>query len=515
MKITDTIRKNSVTLSLSSSRNIIIESSWTNTKSKILKNLLVLGFAWIFLFTAFQSMANLQSSLNSDQGLGTASLSTIYITLVVSCLFLPAFLIKKLGLKLTIVVSQFTYLLYIAANVFPRWYFLLPSAVLLGIGAGPLWTAKCTYLTEIAGFYSKISGESNEVVVNRFFGIFFCMFQTSQIIGNFISSTILKPELDTDSFFTLKPKNLQLQLCGANDCPDRSENEKIKRPELSTVYTLCFVYIILGFMSILLIIFFLDKYEQKKKPEDRREITRGLSSKSEQFQLLMSTLDQLRNQYQILIIPLTLWLGFSLAFIGADFTKSFIACAKGVDKVGYAMLCFGVIDVLGSYFFGQLMKTIGRVPCFLIAAAINYIVIFLMLVWDLNKSSYLFYTIPACWGMADAAWQTQVNSIYGVLFQNNQEAAFANFRLWESLGFAVSYAYSNYLCTRDKLYLLVFYLSIGMIGYFLIEYIEYRKGYKQTSGGGHVCKVNLSSKSIVYGCLVLVKLFLFIYFIFG
>jgi hypothetical protein len=42
-------------------------------------------------------MANLQSSLNSDEGLGTASLSTIYITLVLSCFFLPPIIIKKIG----------------------------------------------------------------------------------------------------------------------------------------------------------------------------------------------------------------------------------------------------------------------------------------------------------------------------------------------------------------------------------------------------------------------------------
>ena len=42
-------------------------------------------------------MANLQSSLNSDEGLGTASLSTIYITLVLSCFFLPPIIIKRIG----------------------------------------------------------------------------------------------------------------------------------------------------------------------------------------------------------------------------------------------------------------------------------------------------------------------------------------------------------------------------------------------------------------------------------
>lgn len=125
-------------------------------------------------------MANLQSSLNTDAGLGTASLSAIYVSLVISCLFVPPALINKLGLKWTIVLSQCTYTLYLAANMYPKWFTLIPSAIILGFGAAPLWTAKCTYLTETSVFYSKLTKESSDAVVTRFFGIFFSMFQTSK-----------------------------------------------------------------------------------------------------------------------------------------------------------------------------------------------------------------------------------------------------------------------------------------------------------------------------------------------
>jgi hypothetical protein len=45
--------------------------------------------------------------------------------------------------------------------------------------AAPLWTAKCTFLTDLGTYYAKYSGESAEIVINRFFGIFFAMFQSS------------------------------------------------------------------------------------------------------------------------------------------------------------------------------------------------------------------------------------------------------------------------------------------------------------------------------------------------
>ncbi len=36
--------------------------------------------------------------------------------------------------------------------------------------------------------------------------------------------------------------------------------------------------------------------------------------------LLVATFKHMLNPYQLLIIPLTIWIGFEQAFIGADFT---------------------------------------------------------------------------------------------------------------------------------------------------------------------------------------------------
>ena len=47
--------------------------------------------------------------------------------------------------------------------------------------------------------------------------------------------------------------------------------------------------------------------------------------------------------------------------------------------------------------------------------------------------------IAAFWGIADAIWQTQINALYGNIFASDEEAAFSNYRLWESLGFLVAF----------------------------------------------------------------------------
>ena len=118
--------------------SINIEKPNTNdlksARIRVYKNLLITGFSWIFLFTAYGGLALLQSSLNSDGGLGTASLSTIYVALIISCLVLPTTLIEKLGIKYTIVFSEITYILYIFANIYPKYYTLIPTAIILGFG---------------------------------------------------------------------------------------------------------------------------------------------------------------------------------------------------------------------------------------------------------------------------------------------------------------------------------------------------------------------------------------------
>lgn len=65
--------------------------------------------------------------------------------------------------------------------------------------------------------------------------------------------------------------------------------------------------------------------------------------------------------------------------------------------------------------------------------------------------------------------------LYGLLFRRNKEAAFSNYRLWESAGFVIAYAYSTTLCARMKLYVLFGNLVLGVIGYVIVEVRHRRK----------------------------------------
>lgn len=125
-----------------------------------------------------------------------------------------------------------------------------------------------------------------------------------------------------------------------------------------------------------------------------------------------------------------------------------------------------------------------------------------MLFWRPHPESPLvFFAIAGLWGVGDAVWQTQINGmfylfilksswnqiekkkliknlfpgLYGLLFRRNKEAAFSNYRLWESAGFVIAYAYSTTLCARMKLYVLFGNLVLGVIGYIIVEIRHRRK----------------------------------------
>lgn len=64
------------------------------------------------------------------------------------------------------------------------------------------------------------------------------------------------------------------------------------------------------------------------------------------------------------------------------------------------------------------------------------------------------------------------SALSGILFPGKEEAAYSNFRLWESTGSVITYAYSPYLCTNVKIYLLIGLLVIGTCGYSTVEIME-------------------------------------------
>lgn len=66
------------------------------------------------------------------------SMAVVSFMVILSSMFIPTFVIAKLGLKWTLVAGELCYSTYIAAQFHPTFYTMIPAAVLVGLAAAPL-----------------------------------------------------------------------------------------------------------------------------------------------------------------------------------------------------------------------------------------------------------------------------------------------------------------------------------------------------------------------------------------
>ncbi|XP_048343369.1 protein unc-93 homolog A isoform X2 [Sphaerodactylus townsendi] len=367
---------------------------------KYLKNILVVSFGFLLLFTAYGGLQSLQSSLHSEKGLGVASLSVVYGALILSSMFLPPMLIKQFGCKWTIVGSMCCYVAFSLGNFYASWYTLIPTSMILGLGGAPLWSAKCTYLTIAGNSYAQKAGKIGKDIINQYFGIFFLIFQSSGVWGNLISSLVFGQSPNTDI------SEADLTCCGAHDCLgelDRNGTKGPNKPSDTLIYTLLGIYTGSGVLAVSLVAVFLDQISANKEEGKKEKIPSFRST-------FLATFRHLKDVRQCLLIPLTMYSGFEQGFLAGDYTKSYVTCALGINYVGYVMICFSATNSLCSMLFGKISQFTGRKALFVLAAIINLACIITLLLWKPHRE-YLavFFIIPALWGISDAIWQTQTN----------------------------------------------------------------------------------------------------------
>ncbi|XP_063089137.1 protein unc-93 homolog A isoform X2 [Cavia porcellus] len=430
-----------------------------------LKNVLVVSFGFLLLFTAYGGLQNLQSSLHSKGGLGVTTLSALYGAVLLSSMFLPPILIKRFGCKWTITGAMGCYVAFSLGNFKDSWYTLVPTSVLLGLGAAPLWSAQCTYLTILGNSQARKAGKLGKDVVNKYFGIFFFIFQSSGVWGNLISSLVF--EQTPHKGFTEFLLEDQLMSCGAKDClMSTVATNTTTQPSQKLIYTL------------------LGIYTDDNPPNSEGE-------KSPPFwSTLLSTFMLLRDKRLCLLILLPLYSGLQQGFISGEYTRSYVTCALGIQFVGYVMICFSAASSSCSLLYGKISQYTGRAVLYALGTVTHLSCIVSLLLWQPRTAQMaVFFILPGLWGVADAVWQTQNSVIYGVLFEKNKEAAFANYRLWEALGFVIAFGYSTFLCVSTKLYILAAVLILTMVAYGIVEYLE-SKSHSQISVAGGRSQVN-------------------------
>ena len=142
------------------------------------RNVYGLSIAFVVFYSAFIGLQNLQSSINSIQGLGLVTLSLVYGMFILSGFITPGFL-KLFGTKYSLLFGCICHLIYNLSNYYPSWYTLVPASILIGFTADPIWAAANSHVAQVAITAAQSLGKKQDYLITKFTGIFFFFFQFS------------------------------------------------------------------------------------------------------------------------------------------------------------------------------------------------------------------------------------------------------------------------------------------------------------------------------------------------
>ncbi|GFS30696.1 protein unc-93 homolog A [Nephila pilipes] len=297
-----------------------------------------------------------------------------------------------------------------------------------------------------------------------FFGIHGTAYLSCFLWSNLLTYYVLESEITEDYVSNTSC------VCGANYCNVESAcfEHNIEEPSNRIRYILTGTCVGICIASILLVLLFLDSLETKKE-----EVSFSIK-------LLMATYKLAKRKELIFLMPSSFYVGMAQGFYTADFNKSFVACAWGTFHVGLVAIAYGALCGIASPSAGWLVKRVGRIPIFFSATIVNIATNIFFLFWQPSADEpALFFVAAGLWGIFLGVFWSQLRAFYGVLFKADEEAAFAVFHVWYSLGFALSFAYSSYFCTSIKIYVMMVICTLGFVGYVTVEMLNWKNKTKK------------------------------------
>uniref|UniRef100_A0A8C5MQ44 UNC93-like protein MFSD11 n=1 Tax=Leptobrachium leishanense TaxID=445787 RepID=A0A8C5MQ44_9ANUR len=432
---------------------------------KKLMNILILGCAFMLMFTAFQTCGNVAqtviSSLNSTDfhGSGYTSLAIIYGVFSASNLIAPS-VVAIVGTQLSMFFSGLIYSAYIAMFIQPFTWSFYTLSVIIGIAAAVLWTAQGACLTN----------NSDEETIGRNSGIFWALLQFSMLFGNLYIYIAWKGEI------------------------------VISERDRRTVFIALTVISLVG--SVLFFLIRTPSASRLQPQEDDGGSDSGVSAEGNMSSQSNSSraLNAFVKSIKLSVTKEMLLLSVSMAYTGLELTfysGVYGTCIGAINEfgseakslIGLSGISVGLGEVLGGGIFGLLSKNgrFGRNPVFLLGLVVHFLafyLIFLNVPGDapissrdgtdsrafVDPSQFLALFSSFLLGLGDSCFNTQLLSILGTLYAEDSAPAFAIFKFVQSISAAVAFFYSNYLLLQWQLLILVVFGFFGTISFFFAEW---------------------------------------------
>lgn len=439
-------------------------------EGKSLLNIIILGFGFMFMFTAFQTCGNVEQtvlkSYNSSDfhGSGYTSMSIIYGVFSASNLIAPS-VVAVIGPQLAMFFSGLLYSGYIAMFIHPLTWSFYTASVLVGVGAAVLWTAQGNLLTI----------NSSDSTIGRNSGIFWALLQFSMFFGNLYV------------YFAWQGKT------------------HISDKDRQTVFISLTVISLVGSF----LFFLIQKREAEPAPSEASESLLPAETVPDGTAAVVTAppglgvqaVDAFKKSLKLFVTKEMMLLSVSIAYTGLELTfysgvygTSIGAMTVFGDNakslIGLSGICIGIGEILGGGVFGMLNKCngLGRNPVVLLGLVTHFVafyLIFLNIASDapiapeegthlqgfIKPSVEVALLCSFLLGLGDSCFNTQLLSIVGYTFRDDSAPAFAVLKFIQSIMAAVAFLYSNYLLLHWQLLILVISAFLGTLTFFLAEWL--------------------------------------------
>lgn len=439
---------NEALLSKDEDEEAVAEIAPSNSTNKQFCAVIMLGFAFMLLFSAFNTNGNItqvviksiQHEDPSFQGSGYTSLAVIYAVFATFNWLSPSVL-ALLGAKFTMIIGGVTYGLFIASFLWPQTWLLYTASILVGAGAALIWTGQGNYLTLM----------SDQETISRNSGIFWAMLQSSFLFGNL--------------FVFYQFKGLEI----------------IDYNTRLLVFSVLTVVAVLG---IVVMIFLPQPGSDGSGRADTKDSPTDALKKS--FRLFKTT-------DMILLSATFFYTGIELSFFSGVYSACLSFTSRFADPkklVGLSGIFIGIGEILGGATFGIFgSKTVkfGRDPIVVFGYLVHIICYFLIFLnlptsspfGSTKEPSYLPNGQPSeviallcsfLLGLGDACFNTQIYSILGDVYSDNSGPAFALFKFVQSTSAAACFFYASVMALNYHLIILVIFGTIGTGTFCLVQW---------------------------------------------
>lgn len=414
-------------------------------------NVILIGLAFLFVFTAFQTMGNIQKTIldsisdedSSFKGDGYISMAVIYAVMAI-CNWTAPSVISLVGPRIAMIFGAITYLLFILSFLLPLTWLLYVASSVIGVGAAMIWTGQGNYLTL----------NSTPATISRNSGIFWAMLQASLFIGNLFV------------YFQFEGK------------------ERIDKDTRTVTIVVLSAIAAAG----IVVMVFLPR--PPRSADESSSSSAPLPPPEGPLEALKGAWNLFTTKRMLLLCVTFFYTGIELSFFSGVYSSA-VGFTKNLENskqlVGMSGIFIGLGEVLGGALFGILgekTRRWGRDPIVMAGFVIQVLGFFLIFLnlpdaspfEDTYDEAFITSSAPLAifcsflLGFGDACFNTQIYSTLGGVYKDNSASAFAIFKFTQSIASAASFFYATYVGLYIQLGILLVLAVLGTVTYVLVEW---------------------------------------------